>query len=212
MSTGHYAMSKILEILKQKDLSLADFARLMNVLSVHVSNWKRRGIPLDRLPQVADVLNVSIDYLTGRNNSLPENAVVLSLSGQIPVIGEVSLSDDGYFTEIIMKNSKETLNIQSSDKQAYALECTGSELMPRIQPGEYVIAEPGREASPGDEVVIQDNSGKVLIKRFLFIRNGNYYFGSINADQKNTIIPTDQIKNIHPILAIVQNRFLNSTK
>ncbi len=33
-----------------------------------VTNWKTRGVPLDRLPALADILGCSVDHLLGRDD------------------------------------------------------------------------------------------------------------------------------------------------
>ena len=83
-------------------------------------------------------------------------------------------------------------------------------MMPRIQPGEYVIAEPTRAPEPGDEVVVYDTSGRVMVKRFLYWRDGNLFLQSVNSDANNIILSKSEVKDINPILAIVPKRFLKT--
>lgn len=76
-------------------------------------------------------------------------------------------------------------------------------MSPRIQPGEYVIAEPGREPLPGDEVIVQLTDERVMVKRYMYQRDGEFCFGSINSEFPNVTVDASEIQSIHPILAIV---------
>lgn len=214
MKTGQQWMRIIVSLLHEKGLRDADFARAMEVAPSYVGNWKARGIPADRLPKAADVLGVSVDYLTGRIAApISNDAPRVSLNGKIPVIGYAKLGDDGFFTDIQTDQPQETsgyLTLPSDDPSAYALKCEGTSMMPRIQPGEYVIAEPTRAPEPGDEVVVYDTSGRVMVKRFLYWRDGNLFLQSVNSDANNIILSKNEVKDINPILAIVPKRFLKT--
>lgn len=207
LTDGQVAMKNILTILEEKGIKKAHFAEKMGVESAYVSNWKRRGIPLDRLPRAADVLSVTVDELLNRVVGIPNAGMPVLLTGRIPVIGRAKLGSDGYFAEIYSDVQEDGyLPIPSDDAQAYALRCEGTSMMPRIQPGEYVIAEPSQEAKPGDEVVVQDIEGRAMVKRLLYIRDENVFLGSVNELHDTIVIPQEQIRSIHPVLAIVPKK------
>lgn len=54
-------------------------------------------------------------------------------------------------------------------------------MAPRIQHGEYVVAEPNTEAQPGDEVLVKASDGGVMVRKFLYRRDGRIYLASVNA-------------------------------
>lgn len=201
------AMKRICKLLTAKNMSLKEFADRMGVLPSHVSNWKRRGLPTDRLQRAADVLGASVDDLLGRTEGIPDGAVPVLLTGRIPVIGYAQLGDDGYFSDVYSNDDNEGfIPIPTNDPHAYALQCKGTSMVPRIQPGEFVLAEPSLEASPGDEVVVEDLDGRRMVKRFLYWRESNLYLGSVNENHNTIIIPSDKVKSIHPVLAIVPKK------
>lgn len=207
ITDGRATMHRIVSLLENQKISLAEFARRMGVESAHVSNWRRRGIPTDRLARAADVLKVSVDELLGRVEEMPEGAKPILLTGRIPVVGKVQLRDDDKFSEVARYEKPEgSLVIPSNDPTAYAIRCEGSAMMPRIQPGEYVIAEPSQEATPGDEVVVQNSAGAVMVKRFLYWRDGNLYLSSVNEAHGMVVIPANEVKAIHPVLAIIPKK------
>ena len=214
MRQGQQAMQRVIELLKERGIHDAGFARLMGVAPSYVGNWKARGIPADRLPQAADVLGVSVDYLTGRIAApIPNDAPRVEITGRIPVIGFAKLGDDGFFADMDVdqpQQSGDFIALPSKDPKAYAIKCVGMSMTPRIQSGEYVIAEPDRAPEAGDEVVVFDAQGRVMVKRFLYWRDDHLFLQSINKDADNVIIPKNEVKDINPVLAIVPKRFLRN--
>ena len=225
-------MAKADELMAKREMKTAEFASLMGVLPSYVYNWRRRGMPADRWVRAAEVLQTSVDVLTGRvsNDTIVINnvdaldgtkindgninltvspAIPVILNGSIPIIGCAKLGDDGYFADVFADPdyTQGTLNINSRDPLAYAIRCEGHSMAPRIQPGEFVIAEPSVEASPGDEVVVEDNEGRRMVKRFLYHRDDCYHFASINQDFNPIVIEDREIRSIHPVLAIVPKKF-----
>lgn len=211
MFSGKESMRLIASLLKEKGMRDSEFARAIGVGSSYIANWKVRGIPSERLPQAADVLNVSLDYLTGRVAApIPSDAPRVELSGCIPVIGSAKLGDDGFYAVENTNFSAESgaLELPRKDPKAYAIRCYGNSMTPRIQNGEFVIAEPSRAPEPGDEVVVYDTSGRVMVKRFLYWREGCLYLQSINSNSENIVLNKDEVRDMNPVLAIVPKRFL----
>lgn len=211
MFSGKDSMKLISELLKEKGMRDAAFARAMGVGPSYVANWKTRGIPPERLPQAADALNVSLDYLTGRVAApIPNDAPRVELSGYIPVIGSAKLGDDGFYEMDDTNFGTESgfIELPRKDPKAYAIRCYGNSMTPRIQNGEFVIAEPSRAPEPGDEVVVHDTSGRVMVKRFLYWREDCLYLQSINSDAANVILTKEEVRDVNPVLAIVPKRFL----
>lgn len=210
INEGQATMKRIDALLRERGISAAEFARRLGVLSAHVSNWRRRGIPTDRLPRVADVLGVSVDTVLGRVENKPENGVAMLLTGHIPVVGKAQLGDDNAFCECSWYDEPDgEIPLPSRDPMAYALKCEGASMMPRIQPGEYVVAEPSVEAQPGDEVVVQDTNKRAMVKRLLYCRDGYVHLKSINNKADDVVISYDDIVAIHPVLAIIPKKLWN---
>ena len=202
-------MNRISALLAERNMSLAEFARSMGVLSSYVSNWKKRGIPVERVPRAVDILGISVDQLLGRATDQPEGSVPVLLSGRIPIVGEAQLGDGGYYAEFERSPAPEGyLPIPSRDPDAFAVRCRGTSMTPRIQPGEYVIVEPSIEATPGDEVLVEAIDGRVMVKRYLYKKAGNVYLGSVNESHPNIVLSLDNIRRISPVLAIVQPKLV----
>ena len=207
INEGQAAMQRIEAILRERHVKLSEFARWMGVTSAYVSNWKRRGIPSDRLPRAADALGVSVDKLMGRVKDMPEMGIPMLLTGRIPVVGKAQLGDDNAFAMVSEYDRPDGyLPVPSRDPDAYALRCVGDSMSPRIQDGEYVIAEPNVEPRPGDEVVVQDLDNRVMVKRYLYKRDGYLHLGSINQEFSGVVVPLSKIRAVHPVLAIIPRK------
>lgn len=126
----------------------------------------------------------------------------------VPVVGSAKLGDkENYFVELEYPtgNGDGGILFSTRDKNAYALRCVGDSMTPRIRHGEYVIAEPNRDFLPGDEVVIKDRSGRVMVKIYKYARDGMAYFESINESYDSFGIPFDEIDKIHYIAGIAKS-------
>lgn len=126
----------------------------------------------------------------------------------VPIVGSAKLGDEGnYFVELEypVGNGDGGIMYSTKDEHAYALRCIGDSMSPRIRHGEYVIAEPSREVVPGDEVVVKDKSGRVMVKIWQNTRDGMAYFASVNESYKPFGILIDQIDRMHYIAGIAKS-------
>lgn len=207
INSGQEIMRRVEALLRERGLKLADFARGMGVTPAYVSNWRRRGLPSDRVARAADFLQVTTDQLLGRVDEMPDRGMPLLLTGRIPVVGVAQLGDDNNFAEVNFYDAPEGyVSLPSRDPKAYAIRCVGDSMYPRIQDGEYVVAEPGVEPQPGDEVVVQDHNRRAMVKRFLYIRDDVLHLASINKEYAGVRIHMSQVYAIHPVLAIIPKK------
>lgn len=114
-----------------------------------VSGWER-GVARpeqDKLVKLAELYGMSLDDLMDIGNGKSRRP-----SPAIPVI---SMVQAGGWTENLAAGSPE--RTVSSDKpvskRAFALEITGTSMLPRFQEGDVVIIDPAIEPVPGDFVV-----------------------------------------------------------
>lgn len=69
--------------------------------------------------------------------------------------------------------------IATDDKHAFLTEVDGPSMVPRYNPGEFALVEPGTEPDLEDDVLVRLASGHTMIKRLLSRRAG-WRFGSYN--------------------------------
>lgn len=61
------------EISKKRGMSLQDTAKLAGIGINSIYQWKKQTPSVDRIKLVADVLNVSVDYLLGNTDDIHAN-------------------------------------------------------------------------------------------------------------------------------------------
>ena len=61
------------EISKKRGMSLQDTAKLAGIGINSIYQWKKQTPSVDRIKLVADVLNVSVDYLLGNTDDMHAN-------------------------------------------------------------------------------------------------------------------------------------------
>lgn len=126
--------------------------------------------------------------------------------GRIPVVGHAKLGDNAHFVELEypVGHGDGYIDLPSRDPNAYALRCDGDSMTPRIQHGEFVVIEPGTEPSPGDEVLVKAADGRVMIKKYLYRRDGRVHLVSVNEAHKPIVLDTSQVEAMHYVGAIVK--------
>lgn len=165
-------------------------------------------------PAIAYVLGVSPIWLAnGIGESIPNDLVQESDSvrfgrHKVPIVASAKLGDENsYFVELDypVGSGDGYIIYPSKDPNAYALKCFGESMKPRIRHGEYVVIEPNHSISPGDEVLIKDLSGRVMIKVWNFTRDGLCHFSSINESFTPFSIPQEEIERMQFVSAIVKS-------
>ncbi|WP_233440458.1 S24 family peptidase [Modicisalibacter coralii] len=126
--------------------------------------------------------------------------------GRVPVKGIAQLGPEGYFEALDypVEMGDGYIMIQSSDKDAYGLRVVGNSMKPRIKHNEYVIVEPNHDYVAGDEVLICTADGQCMIKTYIWLRDGQYRFDSINDDFEPLYLFEDQVDRIHYVGAIAK--------
>lgn len=123
---------------------------------------------------------------------------------KVPVVGSAQLGDNGYWCELEypVGHGDGYINFPTSDPNAYALRCVGESMKPRIRNGEFVVVEPSREAQPGDDVVLKALDGRVMVKTYLYTRDGRVHLISVNELHPPQSFALDEIDKMHPTAGI----------
>ncbi|MBT8764854.1 S24 family peptidase [Metapseudomonas boanensis] len=129
------------------------------------------------------------------------------MTGSVPVVGKAVLGPEGYFEamESPVEHSVGFLNIYSSDPDAYGLRVVGNSMNPRIKNNEFVLVEPSKNYVAGDEVLVKTTKGRAMIKEFIYYRDGQYRFDSVNADCDPIFIHEDEVAAVQYVGAIVKS-------
>jgi Predicted transcriptional regulator len=126
---------------------------------------------------------------------------------EVPVLGNTQLGHGGYWSELQypVGNGDGYIRWPSYDKEAYALKCVGDSMVPRIKEGEYVIIEPNHNYHPGDEVLVVTEDGEVMVKTFLFERDGFYHLLPVNEDHAPVRVAKLKVTQIQYVAGIAKS-------
>lgn len=125
---------------------------------------------------------------------------------KIPVVGMAQLGDNGHFCDIEypVGHGDGYISFPTSDPDAYALRCNGDSMRPRIKHGEFVVIEPNRSVTNGDEVLVKSQDGRVMVKELAYVRDSIVHLSSVNERHGMLRIPQDQIERMHFVGGIVK--------
>lgn len=137
-------------------------------------------------------------------NGQPETLRPYPSGKRIPVVGSAQLGDNGHFVELEypVGHGDGWVDVLSTDPNAYALRCRGDSMRPRIRDGEYIVAEPNREVAPGDQVVVKARDGRVMVKTYLYRRDGRIHLQSVNESHPSIALLPDDVEAMHCVTNI----------
>ncbi|EBP0013166.1 helix-turn-helix domain-containing protein [Salmonella enterica] len=175
----------------RREPALQDIANMMKALGIDELKLTSDGTINSKVP--ADTLEFA---------GQPKN-------GYIPVRGEAWMGSDGEFDMVEIEDG--WIQMYSGDPDAFALRVKGDSMFPRINAGEYVVVEPNATVSPGLDVFVRTFSGKNLIKRLGYDRNGTYQLLSVNQAHPPLTIEHGLVSHIYAVAAIVTSaRYLDT--
>jgi phage repressor protein C with HTH and peptisase S24 domain len=141
------------------------------------------------------------------DNAQEETLRIIRSEHRIPVVGTAKLGDDGHFCELDypVGFGDGYINLPSIDPHAYALRCRGDSMAPRIKNGEFVVVNPSFEVKPGDEVLVKSSDGRVMVKQYLYRRDGRVHLLSVNESHPSLALDEAEIEAMHYVYAVVKS-------
>lgn len=215
--------ARLLALVEISGLSDMEISKRAGASGDLIRNVKRKGtipnaLTLERL---ADVLNTSTAYLTGKTNDTrrqtPSTVRAADatmafherpLPRDVPVYGTALGGQlDGLETEIISGDVIEYLPRPprlAQRRDIYALYIAGTSMQPKWHPGDLIYVDPARPARQGDDVIVQlaDIDGRRiggLIKTLVKIDGSAATVMQYNPEAQITI-PRAEIAAIHRVL------------
>lgn len=219
MKKGNIPWSLVEGLLTKKGQDRSWLESQMQVQKNVVTNWKARGVPKSHAGTLAKLLGTSSDYLLGVAPAKePATAPVtkpidevedaptpMGAQRWLPVVGVVQAGADGLLTidDYPVGFGDGAVPYWAKCENAYALRVRGESMSPRYLPGEFVAVDPCFEVQPSQEVIVLKKDGTRMIKRLMWMRDGQAAFESINKDYKNIILEVEEIEGMHRVLGIV---------
>jgi transcriptional regulator with XRE-family HTH domain len=125
---------------------------------------------------------------------------------RLAVVGMAQLGDNGYWADVEypVGHGDGYIDWPTTDPDAYAIECAGDSMRPRIKHGEFVIIEPNHPIQPGEEVMVKSKDGRVMVKELAYKAVGRYTLLSINESHGKISLSEDEIDKIHYVAGIAK--------
>jgi len=203
----------------KKDIKAAEIAAACGVKPQAVTGWKKTGrIGKETLSKLADFLGLPLSHFIGTGGEPKPERKPLKMIDEVedaptpmgrqrylPVVGVVQAGPDGLLTidDYPVGFGDGAVPYWAKCENAYALRVRGESMSPRYLPGEFVAVDPCFEVQPSQEVIVLKRDGTRMIKRLMWMRDGQAAFESINKDYKNIILEMEEIDGMHRVLGIV---------
>lgn len=196
-------MNNLRQARKAKGLTQAEVARTIGLTQNGYSYWEngKAKIDKDQLLKLAELFEVSTDYLLG-NTSKPNTKGVW-----IPVLGDVAAGIPIEAVEDIV-DYEEIDAALAATGDFFGLRIKGSSMEPRIRDGDVVIVRKQGDADTGDTVVVLVNGDSATVKRLKKEADGSMWLLPNNpAYDPQHFTPTEITeKPVHIIGKVVELR------
>jgi phage repressor protein C with HTH and peptisase S24 domain len=120
------------------------------------------------------------------------------------VVGAAQLGPDGYWEQNAYPAGKGEDYIEHATRapDAYVLRVKGGSMSPAIRSG-WLVVEPNTACVPGSFVVVCTDSGRCMVKEFLYERDGEVALASVNDSYGRLTLDRSEIVSLHVIGAII---------
>lgn len=119
----------------------------------------------------------------------------------VQIKGCAQLGPDGYWEALSIDEG--SVDVPSSDPDAYALRVKGDSMMPAIRSGWVVWCEPNRDLVPSEYVMVRTLDGQCMVKELLYINDREVSLMAVNGNYGRLTIPYEDIEQIHHVGGIV---------
>lgn len=153
-------MNRLKEARKAKRLTQKEVADFIGLSQGQYSNWERGGVKIDdvSLRRLAELFEVSVDYLLGMTTSAKRRVI------RIPVLGRVAAGIPIEAIEEII--DYEDLDADTfGDGEYFGLQVKGHSMEPKISDGDVVIVRRQEDVENGDIAVVLVNGDEATVKR-----------------------------------------------
>lgn len=160
---------------KSKGLSQVEMARRFGVGQSTVSSWEQNGKEPDheRLKDLADFFQVSLDYLLGRERQLGEDAAEYRFI-RVPILGKIPAGAPFPAEEQILEWTRIPDEGKYREGEVFILVVEGDSMegKSRICAGDRVLVKVQPDVESGEIAVVSVNGEDATLKRVKKLENG----------------------------------------
>lgn len=186
---------KVLRI--QKGLTQKQLAELLGIDRTSIVKYEtgKNGPTSEILERLADIFNVSVDYLLGRSESSayispPKKGV------QIPVLGVIPAGIPIEAIEDIVDWEEVPIDWTKGGKEYFALQVKGDSMYPEYLPDDVVIVQKTPVCESGDDCVVYVNGYNATLKRIIKNEDGSLTIKPINTNYAPQTFSAEEIEKL----------------
>lgn len=172
---------RLKEVRKSKSMTQQDVAKYVGISQNNYSYWENGKVKIDNdsIKKLADLFNVSVDYLLGRDTPTPtlDNAYTPDAIVPFPVIGTIKAGYDGTVEEL---STGDLISIPiemlcgrpASDY--FVLQVRGNSMYPKILDGDRVLVLRTDSVDSGTTAIVLYNGDEATIKKVVYSIGENW--------------------------------------
>lgn len=119
----------------------------------------------------------------------------------VRIVGTAQMGNDGYWYEF--DDGDGTIDVISTDPDAYALRVRGDSMSPAIRNNWVVWCEPNSPLVSGEYVMVKTHDGRSMVKELLYANCTEISLMSLNADYGRLTLPIESVLKAHYVGGIV---------
>lgn len=180
MESKEIARKRIVSLIQSVGWTEEQVEKRFGLRKHSVAEWKQGTLAtyMNKLPEIADAFDVSVDWLLGRDsytNTIPRITVIGRIQAGYPIE-----SYDGEFGSVYLPNNV------SPNADLFALEVVGDSMMPIVMEGDIIICERTEPNRANGKICVVTIDGESTLKK-------------LKADSSGvTLIPLNPLyKEIH---------------
>lgn len=163
-------MNQLKELRAEKGYSQTEMANILGISQPAYANYERgaRQADYDTLSKLAEIFNVSIDYLLGRSNiPNPDDAIAAVEKPviKVPVLGYVAAGIPISAIEDILDYEELNADEFNPSYEYFALKIKGNSMTPKIQDGDVVIVRQQPDVESGEVAIVCINGEEATCKK-----------------------------------------------
>jgi transcriptional regulator with XRE-family HTH domain len=135
---------------------------------------------------------------TGEKSAVPDAVEKAGDLRPVAVVAIATFRNDGSWAvaDHTFGTGAVPIDFVSRDRGAFAVQCLGDLLSPRVKDREVLVAEPSYKVEPGDEVLLVDKQGRLIFGEFIYEAAGRIQLLSVSQPHGRIAINKDEIEQM----------------
>lgn len=197
---------RLKELRKQHKMSQLSLAKLLKISQQAVGKWETGRSTPDPLTlnQIADIFEVSVDYLLGRSFGFDYSRPTSPSGGEVmlPVIGTVKA---GYGALAFQEDyGMEIANVKNA-KEYFYLIVRGDSMEPRIHNGDLALVHRQPDVENGELAVILVENEEATLKKVIK-KSGAVILQPFNQNYEAQVFLGEDIGNLQIVGKVIETK------